>query len=338
MNIAINGFGRIGRTFFRAASEARLNIVAINDLTDVKTLAHLLKYDSTYGEFSGMVTTDDAGNLVVNGKSIKFISKENPKELPWKDLNVDLVVESTGAFTQKEKAALHIEAGAKYVVISAPSKGEEKVKTIVMGVNEETFSLESDNIISMASCTTNALAPVAKVLNDVYGIEKAMMSTIHSYTMDQVLQDSPHKDLRRARAATQSIIPTTTGATKATAEVIPDLKDKMDGISFRVPTSTVSLVDFVALLKKDTTVEDINKTIIEASKDPKSHGALAVTSEPLVSADFRGNPNASIVDLLSTQVVAGNLTKVVAWYDNEMGYSYRLTEFCRYIEKKLVKE
>lgn len=333
MRIAINGFGRIGRTFFRAAYDAKLEIVGINDLGDLKTLGHLLKYDSTYGEFPGSVEVDE-GHIIVNGKMIKFISEADPEKLPWKDLEVDVVIESTGVFTEKEKAQKHITAGAKHVIITAPSKGSEKVKTIVLGVNEETFDKNTDQVISMASCTTNALTPMANVLNNTFGIEKAMMSTIHSFTMDQVLQDSPHKDLRRARAALQSIIPTTTGATKATCEVIPDLKDKMDGVSFRVPTSTVSLVDFVALLKKDVTVEEINGAFKKASEEPKYHGALAVCDEPLVSADFRGNPNASIIDLMSTQVVGGNLIKVIAWYDNEMGYSYRLAEFCRYISKR----
>lgn len=336
MKIAINGFGRIGRTFFRAATEARLNVVAINDLADLKTLAHLAKHDSTYGEFPGEIEATDDG-LMVNGRTIKFTSEKEPAKLPWRELDVDLVIESTGVFTQKEKALGHIEAGAKYVIISAPAKGDEAVKTFVLGVNEEEFDPATDNVMSMASCTTNALTPVAKVLNDVFGIEKAMMSTIHSYTMDQVLQDSPHKDLRRARAATESIIPTTTGATSATTQVIPDLKDKMAGVSFRVPTATVSLVDFVAVLKKEVTVEEVNSALTKASEDHKFQGALAVSDEPLVSVDYKGNPSGSIVDLLSTQVVGGNLVKVIAWYDNEMGYSYRLTEFCRYLEGKVNK-
>lgn len=331
MNIAINGFGRIGRTFFRAAHELGLEIIAINDLGDVKTLAHLLKYDSTYGPFSGEIEANT--DLSVNGKNIKFLSEKEPANLPWKDLGVDIVIESTGVFTDKVSAAKHIKAGARYVIMTAPAKGEEKIKTIVLGVNEKDFDSQNDQIISMASCTTNALAPVAKVLNDKFGIEKAMMSTIHSFTMDQVLQDSPHKDLRRARAALQSIIPTTTGATKATAEVIPDLKDRMDGISFRVPTPTVSLVDFVAVLKKEATVEEVNSALQTAATDPEYKGALSVSDEPLVSVDFRGNQNASIVDLLSTQVVGGNLVKVITWYDNELGYSYRLANFCQYLNK-----
>lgn len=333
MKIAINGFGRIGRTFMRAAYDAKLDIVAINDLADIATLGHLLKYDSTYGEFPGQVDIDD-GYITIDGKMIKFLSEENPEKLPWKDLDVDVVIESTGAFTKKSEARKHIHAGAKHVIITAPAKDDD-TKTYVLGVNEEKFNIKDDDVCSMASCTTNALSPLVKVLNDNFGIEKAMMSTIHSYTMDQVLQDSPHKDLRRARGAAQSIIPTTTGATQATSEVIPELKGKMAGVSFRVPTATVSLVDFVALLKKDVTVEKINQAFIEASSDAKYAGALAVCSEPLVSADFKGNPNGSIIDLLSTQVVGGNLVKVLAWYDNELGYSYRLTEFCRFLEKKL---
>jgi len=331
MKIAINGFGRIGRTFFRAAYDAKMEIVAINDLGDVKTLGHLLKYDSTYGEFPGAVDVSD-GNITVDSKMVKFTSIAEPEKLPWKDLGVDIVIESTGVFTEKTQAQKHITAGAKYVIISAPGKGDDKPKTIVLGVNEDKFDSQVDQVISMASCTTNALTPMADVINKTFGIEKALMSTIHSFTMDQVLQDSPHKDLRRARAALQSIIPTTTGATKATAEVIPDLKDKMDGISFRVPTPTVSLVDFVVLLKKPATVSEINQALTNASNDPKYHGALAVCNEPLVSVDFKGNSNASIIDLLSTQVVGGNLAKIIAWYDNELGYSYRLVEFCRYID------
>ena len=333
MKIAINGFGRIGRTFFRAAYDAKLDIVAINDLGDVKTLAHLLKYDSTYGEFPGSVEVIE-NQIAVDSSPIKFLSEKEPEKLPWKELEVDVVIESTGVFTDKEGAEKHITAGAKHVIISAPAKGGG-VKTIVLGVNEEKFDPAVDKVVSMASCTTNCLTPVADVLNKNFKIEKAMMSTIHSFTMDQVLQDSPHKDLRRARAALQSIIPTTTGATKATAEVIPDLKDKMDGVSFRVPTATVSVVDFVVLLGKNTTKEEINETFRKAVAEPKYHGALAISEEELVSTDFKGNPNASIVDLPSTQVVGGNLAKIIAWYDNEMGYSYRLAEFCRFIERKL---
>jgi glyceraldehyde 3-phosphate dehydrogenase len=334
MKIAINGFGRIGRTFFRAAYDAKLDIVAVNDLGDLKTLGHLLKYDSTYGEFPGQVDVGEE-NIAVDGKIIKFLSEKDPEKLPWRELEIDLVIESTGIFTEKSQAKKHLTAGAKNVIISAPSKGDDPVPTFVLGVNADKFKIKEDTICSMASCTTNALAPVVDVLHKNFGIEKAMMSTIHSVTMDQVLQDSPHKDFRRARAAFSSIIPTTTGATKATAEVIPELKNKMDGVSFRVPTATVSLVDFVAVLKKDVTVDDINQAMINAANDPKYAGALAVTNEPLVSMDFKGNPNGSIVDLLSTSVVDGNLIKVLTWYDNEMGYSYRLAEFCRFVENKM---
>lgn len=337
MKIAINGFGRIGRTFFRAAYEAKLDIVAINDLDKIDVLSHLLKYDSTYGEFQGAVEVSE-DYLTVDGKMIKYLSEEDPEKLPWKSLEVDLVVESTGVFTEKSKARKHLTAGAKNVIITAPCKGvpgqADRVRTFVLGVNEDKFDLKEDSVCSMASCTTNALAPVADVLHENFGIEKAMMSTIHSVTMDQVLQDAPHKDLRRARSAMQSIIPTTTGATKATTEVIPDLRGKIDGASFRVPTTIVSLVDFVALLKKDVTVLKVNDAFTQAASNPKYIGALAVSNVPLVSADYKGNPNGSIVDLLSTQVVDGNLVKVLAWYDNEMGYSYRLAEFCRFIENK----
>lgn len=331
MKIAINGFGRIGRTFLRSAFKD-LEIVAINDLGDLKTLEHLLKYDSTYGEFTGKIESGE-DEIIIDGKKIKYLSEKNPENLPWRELGVDIVIESTGVFTGYEEASKHIQTGAKYAIISAPTK-DASIKTIVLGVNEETFDPQSDQVISMASCTTNALTPVADVLHKTFGIEKALMSTIHSFTMDQVLQDAPHKDLRRARSALQSIIPTTTGATRATAEVIPDLKGKIDGLSFRVPTPTVSVIDFVAVLKNEVTIEEINKAFQDAANVPRYQGALAVTDEPLVSVDFRGNPNASIVDLLSTQVVGGNLVKVIAWYDNELGYSNRLKEFCKYIQEK----
>jgi glyceraldehyde 3-phosphate dehydrogenase len=337
MKIAINGFGRIGRTFFRTAHEKGLEIVAINDLTDVKTLAHLLKYDSTYGKFDGKVEVID-GKIQIDDKMIETLSEKDPNKLPWGDLGIDLVIESTGVFTDYESASAHIKAGAKKVIITAPAKGEggegEKIKTIVLGVNEKDYE-NSDQIISMASCTTNCLAPVAKVLDEALGIEKSFMSTIHSFTMDQVLQDSPHKDLRRARAALQSIIPTTTGATQAVAETLPQLKDKMNGLSFRVPTSTVSVIDFVALVGKETSKEKINELFKKASRDPSYQNSLAVTEEKLVSADFRSNPAGAIVDLPLTMVVEGNLIKVVAWYDNELGYSYRLAEFCKFIENSL---
>jgi len=334
MNIAVNGFGRIGRTFFRAAYEKGLNVAAINDLGDPKTLAHLLKWDSTYGKFQGEIALKDNA-IVVDDKEILFTQEKDPTMLPWKKMEVGIVIESTGIFTNFEDASKHLQAGAQYVVITAPAKGDQKVKTIVPGVNEDAFSPETDKVLSMASCTTNCLVPVAAVLDSVFGIEKALMSTIHSFTMDQVLQDAPHKDLRRARSALQSIIPTTTGATKATAEVLPSLKDKMNGLSFRVPTATVSVMDFVALLKQNVSVEALNNAFVQAAGEPKYQGAIAVVNEPLVSIDFKGNPNASIVDLLLTQVVGGNLVKIIAWYDNELGYSHRLVEFCKYIENKL---
>ncbi len=336
MKIAINGFGRIGRTFFRAAYKRKLDIVAINDLGDIKTLVHLLKYDSTYGPFAGQVAVKD-GQMVVDGKVIKVLTEKEPAKLPWGDLGVELVIESTGVFTDHESAGAHIQAGAKNVIISAPAKSKgEKVKTIVLGVNDAEFNPNED-VLSMASCTTNCLAPVADVLHKNFKIEKSSMSTIHSYTMDQRLQDDSHKDLRRARSATQSIIPTTTGATTAAAEVIPDLKGKMDGLSYRVPTMTVSLVDFVALVGKNTTVEEVNEAFKKAAADPSYKEALAVTEEPLVSIDFRSDPHGAIIDLLSTQVIDGNLIRVVAWYDNEMGYSERLAAFCQFVEEKIKK-
>ena len=334
MKIAINGFGRIGRTFFRAAFEKKLDIVAINDLTDAQTLVHPLKYDSIYGKFDAKVEIVE-GNLVVDNKPIAIFSEKDPGKLPWEKLNIDLVVESTGVFTDYEGASAHLKAGAKNVIISAPAKGEKKIRTFVLGINEEKLNLEEDKVISMASCTTNCLVPVAEVLHKNFEIKKSSMTTIHSYTMDQQRQDDAHKDLRRARSATQSIIPTTTGATSAAAEVLPELRGKMDGISYRVPTATVSVIDFVALVTKETTKNKVNEVFDEAARDPKYQGALAVTSEPLVSADFRGDPHGAIVDLLSTQVIDGNLIRVVAWYDNEWGYSKRLAAFCKYIENQI---
>lgn len=334
MKIAINGFGRIGRTFFRAAFEQKLDIVAINDLTNAETLVHLLKYDSIYGKFNAKVEIVE-GNLVVDNKPIAIFSEKDPGKLPWEKLNIDLVVESTGVFTDYEGASAHLKAGAKNVVISAPAKDEKKIRTFVLGINEEKLNLKEDKVISMASCTTNCLVPVAEVLHKNFEIKKSSMTTIHSYTMDQQLQDDAHKDLRRARSATQSIIPTTTGATSAACEVLPELRGKMDGISYRVPTATVSVIDFVAQVAKETTKNKVNEAFDEAARDPKYKGALAVTFEPLVSADFRGDPHGAIVDLLSTQVIDGNLIRVVAWYDNEMGYSKRLAAFCKYIENKI---
>lgn len=333
MKIAINGFGRIGRTFFRAALEKNLDIVAINDLGDLKTLSHLLEYDSSYGKLNAEVSTKD-GALTVNDKEIKFSSIKDPSELPWKDLGVDLVIESTGVFTSYEDASKHIQAGARNVLITAPCKDGEKIKTIVLGINESEFDPETD-ILSMASCTTNALAPVAQVLHEQFKIQKSTMTTIHAYTMDQRLQDDSHKDLRRARAATLSIIPTTTGATIAACEVIPELKNKMDGISYRVPTATVSLLEFVALLEKNTTKEEVNEAFQKAAQDPNFQDALDISEKPLVSVDFKGNCHGAVVDALSTQVIDGNLVRVVAWYDNEMGYSCRLAKFCQFLAEKI---
>ncbi len=335
MKIAINGFGRIGRTFYRAAFDEKLDIVALNDLADVKTLVHLLKYDSTYGKFTSKIDINEK-EIMVDNKPIAVFNEKSPERLPWEKLDVDLVIESTGAFTTKEGAFGHIKAGAKNVIISAPYKGEKKVKTIVYGVNEEKLNLQEDKVISFASCTTNCLVPLADVLNKNFGIKKSSMTTIHSYTNDQKLQDDAHKDLRRSRSATESIIPTTTGATTATCEVLPELRGKMDGLSYRVPTATVSVIDFVALLGKEVNKDIVNKAFIEASNDPDYKEILAVTDKPLVSIDFKGDPHGAIVDLLSTQVISDNLVRVVAWYDNEMGYSKRLAAFCKYIEQQLL--
>jgi glyceraldehyde 3-phosphate dehydrogenase len=331
MNIAINGFGRIGRTSARIITEKHpeLTLVAINDLTDNKTLAHLLKYDSQYRKFDKEVSYDD-DNLIIDGKKIKTLSEKDPNNLPWKVLEIDVVLECTGRFTDPEGAKGHINAGAKRVIISAPPKGD--VSTFVIGVNADNLT-ESDQVISNASCTTNCVTPVAAVLNEAFGIEKAMMTTIHSYTADQNLQDGPHKDLRRARAAAINIVPTTTGAAISAAEVIPELKGKFDGLSLRVPTPVVSLTDFTMLLKKNVTVEEVNKAFEDAAKQDRFIGVLEVTNDELVSSDFIGNPASAIVDLKLTQVVDGNLVKVIAWYDNEFGYSNRLVELAAHANK-----
>ena len=324
IKIAINGFGRIGRNAFKIAFERRdVEVVAVNDLTDTKTLAHLLKYDSSYGTYDRKVTFDDE-NIIVDGTKIRVLSEKDPANLPWDKMNVDVVIESTGLFTDPEKARAHINAGAKRVVISAPAKGEG-AKTIVLGVNEDIIE-DSDEIISNASCTTNCIAPVMRVLEDNFGIEKAMMTTVHSYTASQRLQDAPAKDLREARAAAENIVPTTTGASKAAAIAIPSLKNKFNGLSVRVPTPVVSLSDITAVLKKDVTKEEINKVFEKAAKEPYYEGILGVSNEELVSCDYRGNSHSCIVDLPLTDVVGGNLVKVVAWYDNEWGYSNRLVE------------
>ncbi|MDR0397970.1 MAG: type I glyceraldehyde-3-phosphate dehydrogenase [Candidatus Nomurabacteria bacterium] len=326
VKIAINGFGRIGRCSFKIAFErADVEIVAINDLTDVATLAHLLKYDSSYGIYGRDVQVSDAlDELIVNGKHIKCFAETDPAKLPWGKLGVDVALECTGAFTDPAKARAHIDAGAKKVVISAPAKGDG-AKTIVIGANEDTLTVD-DEVISNASCTTNCITPVMAVLENNFGIEKAMMTTVHSYTASQRLQDAPAKDLREARAAAENIVPTSTGASKAAALALPALKGRFCGLSVRVPTPVVSLADFAVLIKKDTTKEEINTVFKEAATEDYYQGILAVTEEEMVSGDFKGNSYSAIVDLSLTDVVGGNLIKVVAWYDNEWGYSNRLVE------------
>ena len=324
IKLAINGFGRIGRNAFKIAFERRdVKIVAINDLTDTKTLAHLLKHDSSYGTYDRDVKFDEE-NLIVDGEKIRVFSEKEPKNLPWGEYQVDVVIESTGFFTDPKKAADHLEAGARKVVISAPAKGEG-AKTIVIGVNEDTVT-EDDKILSNASCTTNCIAPAMKVLEDNFGIEKALMTTVHSYTASQRILDAPAKDLREARAAAENIVPTSTGASKAAALTIPALKGKFDGLSIRVPTPVVSLSDITAVLKRDTTIEELQEIFKKAAKEPFYEGILGVSEEPLVSIDYRGNSHSSIVDLPLINVVGGNLVKIVAWYDNEWGYSNRLVE------------
>ena len=322
--IAINGFGRIGRNAFKIAFERDdIEIVAINDLTDTKTLAYLLKHDSTYGNYHQEVTyTEDS--LVVAGKKIRVLNEKDPSDLPWNELGIDVVVEATGLFVDPVKARAHISAGAKKVVISAPAKGEG-AKFIVLGVNENTLS-RSDEIISNASCTTNCIAPIMAILEREFGVEKSMMTTVHSYTASQRLLDAPAKDLREARSAAENIVPTTTGAAIATAKVIPSLEGKFDGLSVRVPTPTVSLSDITAVLRRNVSKEEINDLFRRSAKEPFYQGILGVTDEPLVSSDFKGSSFSCVVDLVLTNVVAGNLIKVVAWYDNEWGYSNRLVE------------
>lgn len=332
VRIAINGFGRIGRLSLRAAleSKAPLEIVAINDLGSPDLLGHLLKYDSVHGILPYEVEVK--GNIMqVDGQSIQLLAEKSPENLPWKDLNVDIVIESTGRFTERDKAALHLQAGAKKVVISAPGKNEDI--TIVMGVNENQYDPENHHILSNASCTTNCLAPVAKVLLEEFGIEQGMMTTTHSVTNDQRILDLEHKDWRRARAAYQSMIPTTTGAAKAVALVLPELKGKLTGLAVRVPTPNVSIVDFVANLSKPTTKEEVNAKLKEAASG-KLKGYLAYTDLPLVSHDFNGNPNSSIVDGLSTMMLGDRMLKVLAWYDNEWGYSNRVIDLVKFIANK----
>jgi glyceraldehyde 3-phosphate dehydrogenase len=332
--IAINGFGRIGRPALKIALEnPNLEVVAVNDLTDTKTLAHLLQYDSNYGKYEKEVSYDD-DYIIVDSKKIKVFSQKDPELLPWKDLGVDVVLECTGFFTTEEGSEKHLKAGAKKVVISAPCKGGG-VKTIVLGVNEDDYDSEKDRIISNGSCTTNCLAPVVKVLDDNLGIEKGLMTTVHSYTNAQRILDLPHKDLRRARAAALSIIPTTTGAAVAVTKAIPKLEGNLDGMAMRVPTPTVSIVDFTAVVKKDTTIEEVNDLFKKASEE-NMKGILAATEELLVSVDYKGNPLSAIVDLPLTKV-NGNLVKVLAWYDNEFGYTNRLVEMAEFVGKRLLE-
>jgi len=330
--VGINGFGRIGRNFFRAACEdPALEMVAVNDITDARTLGHLLKYDSVHGAFKGSVEAKDSA-LTVNGKPVKVFASKDPAALPWKDLGVQVVVESTGRFTDRAGASKHLEAGAKKVVISAPAKEEDI--TIVLGVNEGRYDPAKHHIISNASCTTNCLAPVAKVVLKAFGIKHGFMTTIHSYTNDQQILDLPHKDLRRARAAAMSMIPTSTGAAKAVGLVLPELKGKMHGLAIRVPTPNVSLVDLVAEVEKVATVEEVNNALRKAAEG-ELKGILGFCEEPLVSVDFNGNALSSIVDGPSTSVMDGTMVKVLAWYDNEWGYSCRVRDLIKFIAKGL---
>lgn len=327
--IAINGFGRIGRQVFRVLLERyhNLEVVALNDLVDAKTAAHLFKYDSNYGTYPGTVTHAE-GSLTVDGRPIKLLAERNPGSLPWKDLGVDVVLESTGFFTDGTKAKAHLDAGAKRVIISAPAKNEDV--TIVLGVNEGDYDPAKHKIISNASCTTNCLAPIVKVLVDELGVVKGAMTTVHSYTNDQRILDFPHEDLRRARAAAINIIPTTTGAAKALHLVVPEIKGKLDGFSLRVPTPTVSIVDLVAETSKPTTKDALNN-LYRSYAAGRMKGILGVSDEPLVSTDYKGDPRSSIVDALSTMVISDNLVKVVSWYDNEWGYSNRLADLAAFV-------
>ena len=331
--VGINGFGRIGRLVLRATKERypdKLEIVAVNDLTAAKTNAHLLKYDTTYGGYPGHVEASN-GDLVVDGRSIRVFSERDPAKIPWSEMGVDLVVESTGLFTDAEKAGGHLEGGAKKVIISAPARGEDL--TIVLGVNEHLYDGANHKIVSNASCTTNCFATMVKVLHDSFGVEHGVMSTIHSYTNDQAILDQRHSDLRRARAAAANIIPTSTGAARAVGLVLPELNGKLDGIAFRVPTITGSITDFVATVSRDVTVDEINAAYQEAA-DGKMKGILEYSDEPLVSSDFKGNSHSCIIDGLSTMVMQGRMVKVMGWYDNEWGYSCRTADLCALIADK----
>jgi len=331
--IGINGFGRIGRLALKAIKERhpqKLEVVVLNDLTDARTNAHLLKYDSNYGAYPGKVEAT-ADSIVVDGKPIKVLAERDPSKIKWGDFGADIVIESTGLFTEASKAAAHFQGGAKKVVISAPAKEDDI--TIVLGVNEQTYDPAKHRIISNASCTTNCIAPVVKVLHQNFGVSKGLMSTIHAYTNDQKILDMAHKDLRRARAAAMNIVPTTTGAAKAVTQVIPELKGRVHGLAFRVPVSTVSVCDFVADLEKSATAEEVNKAF-KAASDKELKGILEYCEEPLVSLDFKGNPASSIVDGPSTMVIGDNMVKVLSWYDNEWGYSCRLADLAVYIAEK----
>jgi len=330
IRVAINGFGRIGRLILRAAKQrnAPLDIVAVNDITDNRTLAHLLKYDSVHGRYEGDVEVSSDG-LVVDGDTIRVLSEKDPAALPWKELDVDIVFESTGRFTNREAAAKHLEAGARKVIITAPAKGEDI--TLVLGVNHDQYDPEKHHVISNASCTTNCLVPVVKVIMDAFGFRRGVMTTIHSYTNDQQILDLPHKDLRRARAAALSMIPTTTGAAKATGLVIPELKGKIDGLSMRVPTPDVSLVDLVAEVDRKVTIDEVNDAFRRAAGGGPLEGYLKVAEEPLVSVDYTGDDASAIVDLLSTMIIDDTMVKVMAWYDNEWGYSCRCVDLALHI-------
>ncbi|MCA1033797.1 MULTISPECIES: type I glyceraldehyde-3-phosphate dehydrogenase [Bacillaceae] len=331
VKVGINGFGRIGRNVFRAAlKNSEVEVVAVNDLTDANMLAHLLKYDTVHGTLNEEVSVD-GDFLVVGGQRVKVLAERDPAQLGWGDLGVEVVVESTGRFTKRDDAAKHLEAGAKKVIISAPASDEDI--TIVMGVNHDKYDAGSHHVISNASCTTNCLAPFAKVLNDKFGIKRGMMTTVHSYTNDQQILDLPHKDYRRARAAAENIIPTTTGAAKAVSLVLPELKGKLNGGAMRVPTPNVSLVDLVAELDKDVTAEEINAAF-KAASEGDLKGILAYSEEPLVSSDYNGSPASSTIDALSTMVMEGSMVKVISWYDNESGYSNRVVDLVDYIAKQ----
>lgn len=335
INIAINGFGRIGRHACKVAmAHKQLNVVAINDLSDPATLAHLLSYDTVYGQYHLPVSSSDT-YIKIKNKKIAIFKEKDPSKLPWKKLGIDVVIESTGIFRDKEGAGLHIQAGAKKVIISAPAKEDSGIKGFVRGVNCQSYN--GDAIIDNASCTTNCTAPIVQIMEQTFGIEKAMLSTIHSYTADQNLQDGPHKDLRRARAAAQNIVPTSTGAAQAVTAIVPALEQKFDGIALRVPTITVSLTDFTFVLKKNVTKEQINAALTKAAKTTHK-GIVDVTSVPLVSSDFIGNPHSATVDLPLTTVVDGNLVKIIAWYDNEWGYANRLIEMASIMGKYKTKK